>query len=155
MKNKGFTLLELLVVISLLAILATIIINSFTNTLKKGRDSRRKQDLEEISKALELYNDDNSSYPASLSWGNPMSDPDTPAKFYMRKIPQDPSNSGGLTYYYQTGTTAAIGSWYKLYSCLENDQDASYSTYVGTICSSETDNCQTCHFGISSPNTTL
>jgi prepilin-type N-terminal cleavage/methylation domain-containing protein len=54
-KFYGFTLLELLVVISILAILISISIASYATAQKKARDSRRKGDAKEIQAALEQY----------------------------------------------------------------------------------------------------
>ncbi|MBM3282806.1 prepilin-type N-terminal cleavage/methylation domain-containing protein [Candidatus Gottesmanbacteria bacterium] len=51
----GFTLLEVLVVIAIIAILITIGIASFSTVQKKGRDSKRKSDLKEVQTALEQY----------------------------------------------------------------------------------------------------
>src|SRR3990167_11030107 len=57
-KSKGFTLIELLVVIAIIGILASFAIASFTSAQAKGRDSRRKADLDAVSKALELNKSD-------------------------------------------------------------------------------------------------
>lgn len=53
--NKAFTLLELLVVISIIAILVTLGLSSFSTAQKKGRDAKRKSDLREVRNALEQY----------------------------------------------------------------------------------------------------
>lgn len=52
---KGFTLLELLVVISIIAILITVGLTSFSTAQKKGRDAKRKSDIKEVQNALEQY----------------------------------------------------------------------------------------------------
>ncbi|PIP15252.1 hypothetical protein COX47_00635, partial [Candidatus Roizmanbacteria bacterium CG23_combo_of_CG06-09_8_20_14_all_35_49] len=58
MNRKAFTLIELLLVIIILGVLATLIIGNFFTSLKKGRDARRKGDLEQIQRALEMYYED-------------------------------------------------------------------------------------------------
>ncbi len=54
-KNKGFTLFELLVSISIIAILVALATASFSGAQKKARDSRRKEDLSSVQKAAEQY----------------------------------------------------------------------------------------------------
>ena len=53
--KKGFTLIELLVAISIIAVLSTIGLVSYQGTQGKARDSVRKQDLNKLATALELY----------------------------------------------------------------------------------------------------
>lgn len=53
--KKGFTLVELMIAISIIAIIAAVGITSFNQSQKIARDSRRKQDLRAISLALQLY----------------------------------------------------------------------------------------------------
>lgn len=63
-QKKGFTLLELLVVVGIIGILMAIAAVSFAQAQKKARDNRRKSDLRAIQNALEQYYSDNSSaYP--------------------------------------------------------------------------------------------
>ena len=50
---RGFTLIELMVVITIIAFLAVIGIASFTNAQKVARDGRRRADIEAIATALE------------------------------------------------------------------------------------------------------
>ena len=54
-KSKGFTLVELIIVITILAILATIGFVSFKNYTGNARDSNRLASLENIQKWLDLY----------------------------------------------------------------------------------------------------
>ncbi len=55
--ERGFTLVELLVVITIIAVLSVIAITIFGNVQKGARDARRKADIDAISKAMEAnYN---------------------------------------------------------------------------------------------------
>ncbi len=125
-KQRGFTLLELLVVIVILGLLAAIGLGSFRSSQKKGRDGRRKADLAAITSALELYYNDFDQYPAAI--GNQIGGCDGGAcawndiwekngTIYMVQIPKDP---GGDQYVYASDAT---GSYYILYARLENDKD--------------------------------
>lgn len=53
--KKGFTLLELLVVIGIIAILISMAAVSYTSAQKKARDSRRNADVSALQKAMEQY----------------------------------------------------------------------------------------------------
>lgn len=53
--SKGFTIVELLIVIVVIAILATISIVAYTGIQQRARDTQRKNDLAQIAKALQIY----------------------------------------------------------------------------------------------------
>ena len=61
-KRKGFTLFELLVSISIIAILTALATVSYSIAQKKARDARRTQDMDAIRKAQELYYSQNIMY---------------------------------------------------------------------------------------------
>jgi general secretion pathway protein G len=65
MKNlkKAFTLVELMVVITVIAILMTIAIVSFTRIQKQARDTKRKADMRTLQTALQAYYTENQTYP--------------------------------------------------------------------------------------------
>lgn len=66
MKNKAFTLLELLVVIGIIGVLMALATVAYSTAQIGGRNARRKQDLIAIQNALEQYNSVNSfQYPAA------------------------------------------------------------------------------------------
>lgn len=66
--KKGFTIVEMIAVISILGILTAIGLNTFSAVQRKGRDARRKADLELIRAALEQYRSTNSQYPPSIPY---------------------------------------------------------------------------------------
>jgi prepilin-type N-terminal cleavage/methylation domain-containing protein len=66
-KDKGYTLAELLIVLSVIGLLMTTSAIMLNDSLKRSRDSRRKADLEMMATALELYYKDNGGYPYDSS----------------------------------------------------------------------------------------
>ncbi len=55
---RGFTIVELLIVIVIIGILAALVIVAYNGIQQRARDTKRKQDLALISKAISLYNTD-------------------------------------------------------------------------------------------------
>ena len=119
--NKGFTLIELLVVMTILGILTFISLANFRTTQKKTRDAKRKSDLEQTQRALEMYLNDTGKYPLagtdgtinSTPWGDQFIVGNT---VYMKALPTDPTT--GYTYCYQVD---ADRKTYQIYSILENE----------------------------------
>lgn len=154
--KKGFTLLEVILIIVILGVLATLISGNFITSLKKGRDARRKADLEQIQRALEMYYEDKKAYPTSISFGDQLIDPAS-GKIYMQKIPNDPSG-GNYKYVYDS-----TNNGYKLYACLENTQQVlPYASGLNpgsnftcnTLCFAQDRTTRIiCIWGISSSNT--
>lgn len=62
-KSKGFTIVELLIVIVVIAILATLVIVTFTGIQKKARDSKRQTDITAVASHLEAFYANNGYYP--------------------------------------------------------------------------------------------
>jgi prepilin-type N-terminal cleavage/methylation domain-containing protein len=63
MKSRGFTLVELLVVIAIIGLLSTVAVVATSSTSQNARNQKRKADLVQLSKALELYYAVNNAYP--------------------------------------------------------------------------------------------
>jgi type II secretion system protein G len=110
--RQAFTLVELLVVVAIIGLLSTVAVVSLNSSRAKARDTKRKADLVQISKALELYYSDNGSYPStggSAAWHGPTATyggyPDSGAgawipnfQNYMAQLPHDPDTAKPRVY---------------------------------------------------------
>lgn len=147
--NSGFTVIELLLVMAIIAILSTISFSSYMATIVKGRDVSRKSDLSQIRKALENFNQQFGSYPKADDATHKIlgclnskpGDSKNPTfegcpanngafEYYVngvletpiQKFPIDPV--GTRSYYYEQPDSASSDtSSYALYAALENIQD--------------------------------
>lgn len=143
-RNKGFTLVELLVVISIIAILSVVGITVFSGVQTSARDAKRKADIDAIYTALEIYYSVNGRYPevnasctsgttsacnnyfystAGSSWISAL------VPNYMRQVPVDPKNNAGApwtngNYSYAYGNVGPTGQYYDLTTQLENTSDS-------------------------------
>ena len=61
--DRGFTLLEIIIAISLIAFFITLPILAYSSYLKKTRDTQRKNSVNQIQSALEIYRANNGKYP--------------------------------------------------------------------------------------------
>jgi len=174
--DRGFTMIELIVSIGILAILSVFLITTLNpyEQYLKSQDARRKSDLAQIQKALEVYYQDNGRYPYSTggtgdattrfriidaggvtkNWGDSW----TP---YIQIIPKD---TGKRTYFYVVSST---GQSYWLYaslqrgnkdpqSCFEkgtvqNDNETCTNVPVNRYCDLAIDIAK-CNYGVSSSN---
>lgn len=91
-KQKGFTLLELLIVVVIIGILLLLVMPNLVSGPARARDSRRKADLSSIQRGLEQYYNDNSNYPAELSSLTAGS------AGYIKSVPNDPKTGNSYTY---------------------------------------------------------
>lgn len=66
--KKGFTLLELLVVISIIGMLSSVVMVSLSNAKAKARDAKLKSDFQNVALAMELYRETNNNYPGVGHW---------------------------------------------------------------------------------------
>ncbi|MFA6250766.1 MAG: type II secretion system protein [Candidatus Shapirobacteria bacterium] len=67
MRRSGFTLVELLVSISIIAVLTAILLPNFMGARERARDAKLKQDMYSIKNALRSYYNDNQSYPLTAA----------------------------------------------------------------------------------------
>jgi type II secretion system protein G len=68
--RRGFTLIEVLVVVVILGILAAIMVPQVSSARNDARTGRREQDLRAVEKSLEMYANDFGVYPYRWGWGS-------------------------------------------------------------------------------------
>ncbi|MDD3711079.1 MAG: type II secretion system protein [Patescibacteria group bacterium] len=90
--KPGFTLIELLVVIAIIGILSTLSVVALQSARGKARDAKRITDIRQIQTALELYFNDQSEYPASVTAGSSIA---TGSNTYMYTVPDGPTPADG------------------------------------------------------------
>ena len=126
--KKGFTLVELLAVIAIMAILSTIVVVQINGSKERARDNQRKADLLKIATALEFYRTDNKAYPSNLSTepntvlNSGLKDALVPT--YLPSMPTDPKNPVSTKYdeqyqYVSSATGANKSTSFTLYAVLE------------------------------------
>ena len=138
-KSKGFSLIELLVVITIIAILIAAGTVSYTKAQQKGRDARRKTDLKTIQQALEQYFEQNGYYPPSntYDWCSNISNPNLTIvhdalKIHINPVPTDPIYAGtSKDYVYKEEFTTGT---YELAAYLENTNDPDRGSYPYSGC---------------------
>ena len=150
---KGFTLVEVLIVITVLALMTVGTVGFFDNSLMGSRDGRRKADLSTIQKGLESYYNDYGYYPVDISASSLCG---STANCYVKTIPTDPK---GYAYLYVSGNESGTNQSFQLYSTLERNIDASAANDdSGTGTGTYSGNCGVagagCKYGVSSTNTT-
>lgn len=133
--KKGFTLIEILIVVAIIAILASVVLVGLGPTQRAGRDARRIADLRTIQNGLELYYNKCGYYPgptnaaACAAWATTnfsgMSSALTGSTLGITAVPNDPS--AGKTYYFGSYTN---GSTYTLGAVLEDGNNAVFNNYT-------------------------
>lgn len=88
-QQKGFTLLELLVVISIIGLLLAMGTVAFSTAQQRGRDSKRRADMQQLQKAFEQYNADNGSYESCANMAD--------AQYLPGGLPTDPRPANNYT----------------------------------------------------------
>ena len=124
-KESGFTMIELLITMAIVAVLTTISLFALRGARESARDARRKADLETIRSGLEIYKADCNTYPTVSPLPSPLVGSGTPStclatNTYVQRIPTDPA--GGNYFYLSAGST------YILCSTLEDPPTPSLDT---------------------------
>ncbi len=132
--KKGFTLVELLVVITIMSILTVITVSQFQTAKRKANDVARKGDLNALAKSLQMYYADYGSFPESehgmirvvdngvektVTWGGEFSDNASTPYIYMKKTPREEILDDNFPFCYVSDG----GNRYGLFAMLENTAD--------------------------------
>lgn len=148
-RRKGFTIIELLVVIGLLALLAITAFIAVPTQLKKARDARRKSDFQRIKTALYDYYFDHDCFPRHNDFP-----PDCEEDFgvngevYLKDFPCDPN---GEPYIYTS--KGGCSQWFRLFTNLEITTDPIIDKiHCRQLCGPSRNTCFY-NYGVASTNT--
>jgi general secretion pathway protein G len=83
LRRRGFTLIELVVVLAILALLLTIAVPRYLRTLDNGKVSVQRQNIAALRDAIDKFHGDQGRYPQTLD--------ELVTAHYMRAIPVDPT----------------------------------------------------------------
>jgi general secretion pathway protein G len=108
MKKVGFTLVELLVVISIIAVLLTLAVPRYFGSVEKSKEAVLRENLVLVRDSLQKYYSDKGKYPEKLE--------DLAKDRYLRKIPVDPITDSESTWIIVPPQEAAKGGVYDVRS---------------------------------------
>lgn len=101
---RGFTLVELVIVIALIGMLFSIVATLLSDAQRSARDKRRISDVTQLQRALELYYTDHQAYPKESEGANGDTAANAVLKAalapYLSGTPKDPFNNSTFFYYY-------------------------------------------------------
>lgn len=129
--NKGFTIVELLVVMAIIAMLVSLTLAMLQSARAKSRDSERESEVKSLQNALALHVVNSSIYPV---YTGPIIGTDTFSTQVLNSgslssIPKDPLNTGNYVYQY----SSIDGSTYIITYFLETDNISGKSAGQQTV----------------------
>jgi general secretion pathway protein G len=98
-QDAGFTLMELMIVMAIIGILATLAVPSFIGAIRSAREAVLREDLHVMRAAIDSYTMDKQKAPQSLD--------DLIQTGYLRSIPEDPMTHSKDTWVTDTSDTLA------------------------------------------------
>jgi type II secretion system protein G len=127
--ERGFTLIEMMIVVAIIAILVAILVPNFMRARAQAQTAACEGNLKEIATALELYQTDHEAYPDVTSPTN-VTSTDTNLGQYLRQTPIDPVNPTGF-YQYQVANYQSGDASYTII-CPGSHDPATLSAIGGT-----------------------
>ena len=127
-KRTGFTIIELLVIIAILGLLASMVFVHLRGAKALARDGERKAEVDSIRKALAIYYTEHNKYPESETWISVEEDVDFSQALseWLPEMPEDPlypdtKESTGEPFSYQYSTEGTEGHGYKIHVEMESE----------------------------------
>jgi general secretion pathway protein G len=108
LRAQGFTLIELIVVMAIIALLITIVAPRYMRSLEKSKEAVLKEDLWVMRDALDKYYGDLGKYPNSLD--------DLVEQKYLRTVPVDPMTESTTTWQVVSPADPELGAVYNVKS---------------------------------------
>lgn len=105
--QRGFTMIELLVVATIIIVVTAIGLVSYTQVNQNARNGKRRADLENIRQALVLYRTDMGTYPNTTNFNTMMT---TITSYVSNPSFTDPRNVAPYVYTYTAGGSGATFS---------------------------------------------
>ncbi len=111
-KERGFTLIEIIIVFTLIGILVGLGLPQYTTSVKRAREVILKEDLFQMRKLINQYYTDKGKYPVSLQT--------LVDEQYLRSIPIDPMTKSSQT-------------WVEVQQTLTDDELMSFDIEIGIV----------------------
>ncbi len=99
-RTRGFTLLELMIVLTIIAILASVAVPMYQATILRAKEAVLKENLHSLRTVIDQYTADKRTAPQSLE--------DLIAAGYLRDVPEDPITDSQTTWQVEFGSTAMV-----------------------------------------------
>ncbi len=109
LQKKGFTLIEILLVVAIIGFLVAILVPSIGNVGSDAKQKAIKGDLNTLRLAVETYRLNHGAYPAAATWGANLT---SETNRLVDRMPNDPYSTGGTGNY----TYSLLGTTYAIYS---------------------------------------